>query len=334
MQINSQYYLEANLFMTPQLSIIIPSYNVQDYLNLCLDSVLKQHFDEGQVEVLIIDDGSTDATPTIADYWAKQELYIRAIHQPNQGLSAARNTGIKEARGEYLLFLDSDDLLVEDTIKNLLTIALDNQLDALRFQCAFIENGKTIGQTQRWDSPNQTLLSGPQFLAGQHQIRCFAWLYIVNRKFVNDYALSFVPQLLYEDVEWTPRMLANAQRMMVVDTVAYQYIQRQNSITHSYSKQKVQRLLSAHKQIVQHLVQQRKKYPYTWYNKIIWGICESALTLVGKYNYEDRQEVLDWVQNTLHTIPLYKYGATTSEKVKNLVISISPKAYCWLRHSL
>lgn len=321
--------------MNVQLSIIVPAYNVQDYLNDCINSILDQHFEEDQVEVLIIDDGSSDATSKMADDWVQKISYIRVVHQSNQGLAMARNTGIKEAHGEYLLFLDSDDRLVKDTIKGLLQIVKENHLDVLRYQYALVEDGKVKVPSRLLDGPRLTILSGSQFLASQRQIRCFAWLYIVSRAMlVNDSSLRFVPNLLYEDVEWTPRMLSCAQRMMVADTVAYLYIQRQNSITHSYSKQKVRRMLDSHKEVVKRLMEQRMRQSESWYNKIIFGMCESALTLAGKYNYDERAEVFEWVQSTLKNIPTQRMYATLIERVKYIMIRCSPKIYCFLRHIL
>ncbi|MFI1357952.1 glycosyltransferase family 2 protein [Streptomyces sp. NPDC020898] len=95
--------------MSPMLSVIVPMFNVEPYISACLESLLGQHF--ANVEIVVIDDGSTDASRVIAEQWARQDSRIRLIGQPNAGLSAARNVGVRAARGQYLAFCDSDDVV-------------------------------------------------------------------------------------------------------------------------------------------------------------------------------------------------------------------------------
>lgn len=102
----------------PEISVIIPVYNVEKYINCCVDSVLIQSFKD--YELILVDDGSPDKCPEICDEWANKDDRIRVIHQKNQGLSAARNVGITAARGEYLLFLDSDDVIHPDCLQILM----------------------------------------------------------------------------------------------------------------------------------------------------------------------------------------------------------------------
>ena len=100
----------------PIYSIIVPVYNAEKYLESCIDSVLSQSSDK-TYEVILVDDGSTDHSPELCDRYAKQSSNVRVIHQANQGVSAARNAGIAASRGEYILFLDSDDLWRADLLK-------------------------------------------------------------------------------------------------------------------------------------------------------------------------------------------------------------------------
>lgn len=114
------------------LSIIIPIYNVADLLRRCIDSVVEQHIDD--CEILLVDDGSTDESGTIADDYAARHTNIRCFHKPNGGLSDARNYGIERARGRYLTFVDSDDALAPDTYAPLLrTLAEHTDYDILEF---------------------------------------------------------------------------------------------------------------------------------------------------------------------------------------------------------
>lgn len=100
--------------MTPAISVIVPVYNVASYLNQCVDSVLAQSLED--FELLLIDDGSTDASPAICDSYAERDSRVRVVHQPNRGASAARNVGLEQAHGEFITFLDGDDWLDAETL--------------------------------------------------------------------------------------------------------------------------------------------------------------------------------------------------------------------------
>lgn len=100
------------------VSIIIPVYNVERYIRRCIDSVLLQTY--SFIEVLLVDDGSTDASGVICDDYALKDTRVRVIHKNNEGVSIARNVGIKESQGDYITFLDADDLMKENCIANLM----------------------------------------------------------------------------------------------------------------------------------------------------------------------------------------------------------------------
>ena len=99
----------------PAISVIIPVYRVERYLDACVSSVLAQTF--GDFEIILVDDGSPDGCPALCDAWARKDPRIRVIHRENGGLSAARNTGIEAAKGQFLTFVDSDDLLEPDPLR-------------------------------------------------------------------------------------------------------------------------------------------------------------------------------------------------------------------------
>ncbi len=109
------------------VSIIIPVYNSEKYLEAALESAIYQSYEN--IEILLIDDGSTDTSPQICDIYAKKDSRVRVIHQKNSGPSAARNRGVEEARGEYLTFFDNDDLLHKDFVKILFNLCVENDCD-------------------------------------------------------------------------------------------------------------------------------------------------------------------------------------------------------------
>ena len=110
-----------------KVSIIVPVYNVEKYLEKCLDSIVKQTYEN--IEIILVDDGSTDKSGTILDQYAEMDNRISVIHKKNEGVSTARNTGIEAARGEYICFADADDYLMPDYVEYLLTLAVDKNAD-------------------------------------------------------------------------------------------------------------------------------------------------------------------------------------------------------------
>lgn len=127
----------------PFFSLIIPVYNTEKYLSLCVDSLLHQSFRD--FEVILVDDGSRDQSPAICDAYARQDSRVRVIHQPNGGVSSARNAGITSAAGQYVLFVDSDDMLLEGALEKLHSYLSKNEYDILNFgfRKELRENGET-----------------------------------------------------------------------------------------------------------------------------------------------------------------------------------------------
>ncbi len=112
---------------THLVSIIVPIYNVEKYLQTCINSILNQSYEN--MEIILVDDGSTDESGAIADNYLKQDARIKVIHQNNSGVSAARNTGIENAAGDYICFADSDDILEKDYVEYLLNLCLQNNVE-------------------------------------------------------------------------------------------------------------------------------------------------------------------------------------------------------------
>ena len=113
------------------VSIIIPIYNVEQYLDRCIKSVINQTYKN--IEIILVDDGSTDKCPEICDQYAQKDNRIVVIHKENGGLSSARNAGMKVLKGEYMLFVDSDDWIKGNTVEELLQIAIEHDVDFVRF---------------------------------------------------------------------------------------------------------------------------------------------------------------------------------------------------------
>ena len=203
--------------MNPLLSLVVPVYNVASYLERCLASLAAQNLD--RMEIVLVDDGSTDDCPAILARYAAQHPQMRVIRQANGGLSAARNTGLDAAQGEYLAFADSDDFVEPWYYRDMLQSAHEQKLD--------MAHGN--GSYHFRDDFPADVMSGAEVLRRRLAAKTFlhmVWLHLYRRGFIQGLGLRFVPRLIHEDVLWTTRAFMAAQRVAYLPRPGYHYRQR------------------------------------------------------------------------------------------------------------
>lgn len=227
--------------MIPAISIIIPVYNVAPWLRECLDSVLSQTFED--LEIIIVDDGSTDSSPEIIAEYVAKDRRITAIRKENGGLGAARNTALPMAKGEYIAFLDSDDKIHIDAFAKLYDKAKQHDCDIVFCQTAYIDD--ITGNIS--EENNQTALplfeqfkgKGDFFTLDQiDPVQIFsydsfvvAWNKIIKRSLIENVNASFPEGLIFEDMPFYFNTLLNAHNLAVVwERLIYYRINRKNSI--------------------------------------------------------------------------------------------------------
>lgn len=221
-----------------RLSIIIPVYNVEQYLRKCLDSVLQQDIPHEEYEVIVVNDGSPDDSVGVVKKVQEVQMVqkgftnIKLVNRENGGLSAARNTGLEHAQGEYVWFVDSDDWIEPNCISSLLTYAEDNYLDVHCFglQLAF-EDGKKEKYTVSYEK-NGYVYNGDEFIC-KVGMPPTAWAALYRKDFLFNNKLRFMEGILHEDQEFTPRAYYLAKRIAYTDQVVYNYLQRTGSIMKS-----------------------------------------------------------------------------------------------------
>lgn len=208
----------------PKLSVVVPIFNVEAYLGQCLESLRAQNYVD--FEVVCVNDGSTDCSREILTAWESQIPQMKVIDRSNGGLSAARNTGLREATGDYVVFVDSDDW-VEPTILSTLASTIGNE-DMVCFACRRTDNGKNdtlaAEQSNGWDYYNRHALESrviPFVCVWQ---RCY------HRQFLLENNLYFREGILHEDNEFTPRVFLKANTIKVIPDVLYNYRVRPSSI--------------------------------------------------------------------------------------------------------
>ena len=218
--------------MKIKFSIIVPVYNVEKYLNTCLESIVKQTYNN--YEVIIVCDKCDDNSEMIVDYYVKKYNW-KKIHEEYTGLSKARNLGVDEAKGDYLMFLDGDDYLDDhllETINNL----LDDDTDILRFQVQDV-NDKNIVQHKE---DGFRIMKGTEAfnkIIRYHYIEN-AWAYTYKTSFWKKNNFKFMDGCLAEDYGLTPLVIAKADKIKSVSYIGYNYVQRSNSLmtNDDYSK--------------------------------------------------------------------------------------------------
>ena len=207
-----------------KLSVIVPVYNTEKYLQQCLDSILSQTLHE--LEVICVDDGSTDSSPQILQYYSQKDSRVRIITKENDGLGAARNTGIEAAHGEYIGFVDSDDVIDQDYFGFLYQTAVANAADVIlgNINLYFDDTGlEKVFQdcTMLKVSHNKETFSA--FDVPEIVERIGVWDRIYKREFISKYNLRNPEHVIYEDAPFSFQTLVLAERISLCSDAVYKY---------------------------------------------------------------------------------------------------------------
>ncbi len=226
-------------------SVIVPVYNAQAYLKLCLDSVLCQDTSYGY-EIILVNDGSTDGSGQLCDQLACEHSCIRVVHQKNQGVSAARNAGIQTARGQYILFLDSDDFWSTQMLTTLDTFSEETP-DIIEFGYQYVYEDGTCKEAPSARIPRGE--TGREYLDEVFRMSQMpviaSWAAAYRRFFLLDNELAFPMGVQYaEDFDFRMRCLDRAQCVVGVEQSFYNYRMNNQSATHTLSARKMSDLLS------------------------------------------------------------------------------------------
>lgn len=321
-----------------KLSIIIPVFNVEKYLSKCIDSLLAQNITLNDYEMIIINDGSTDDSFSVAKKYANQYSNIKLLSQENKGLGAARNAGIREAVGKYMFFVDSDDFIQSFCLKELLDCIENKKLDLLRFNYKAISpDGQSIPKTRNSIYStiySEKIVDGKAFLANYLGWACYVWLFIFDSSFIRNNNLLFNETIYFEDVEWMVRVLTVAKRVRSIDKCVYFYLHRLDSITQSIKTENKEKIITDKLYVVNFL----KVFPQSFSNKYVSLWCNGmiSLTFMGILAFVENElpERKNEIINLLITndyLPLKSYRFTLKQKRDLFIININPRLYCYLK---
>ena len=343
-----------------KLSFIVPVYNVAPYLRKCVYSLVHQDFSD--YEIILIDDGSTDNSQQICDEFASpsftnsltHSVVIKVIHQANAGLSAARNTGIKYAKGEYICFVDSDDYWEPNVLGELMAQVERENLDVLRF------NYRNVNEIYEEFHPNkdpkrdvdysESVVDGETFLNERLGPACYAVMFILRRDMIlNLKSEEIVPPackeiinhkseiddclftegIYFEDVDWTPRMLLRAKRVASSPMVVYNYLWRQGSITLPTDPIKRKKVLVDKIRLIRGFKEQsRLVKDATWFTWMTSSTAMGVLSAVANLSALERDTYIAELRS-LRVFPLMtEKEKMWTHRIKMRLANISPKLYC------
>ena len=313
------------------LSIGVPVYNVDKYLRKCVDSLLAQDLLSSEYEIILVDDGSTDTCPQICDEYAVTYANIRVIHQANAGLSAARNTSIAAARGNYIMFVDSDDYLEPDVLGGLMVQIEQDRLDVLRFDYQNVNEQYEIFHPNKAPKRDvdysEEVTDGETFLNERLGPSCYAVMFIMRRELVPTYT----PGIYFEDVDWTPRMIMNAKRIASTPTIVYNYLWRTGSITLPTDPKKREKVLGDKMKLLYGFREQSKlvKNPM-WYDWMTSNVAMGVLDSLTEFSLSDRKKYIAELQS-IQVFPLsIKRERMRTHRMRIRLANISPNLYCWI----
>ena len=335
-----------------KLSFIVPIYNVEPYLRKCVDSLLAQDYSD--YEIILVDDGSPDGCPKICDEYAAAHKNVRVVHRPNGGLSAARNSGIEVAKGEYICFVDSDDYWEPNVLGGLMAQVERENLDVLRF------NYQNVNERYEVFSPNkdpkrdvdysEEVTDGETFLNERLGPACYAVMFILRRDIILNLQSEeivppagkeiinhkseiddclFTPGIYFEDVDWTPRMLLRAKRVASSPMVVYNYLWRQGSITLPTDPIKRKKVLVDKIRLIRGFKEQsRLVKDATWFTWMTSSTAMGVLSAVANLSALERDTYIAELRS-LRVFPLMtEKEKMWTHRIKMRLANISPKLYC------
>lgn len=305
-----------------RFSIVVPFYNVEKYIDRCLDSIIDQVYQN--FEVIVVNDGSTDNSCEIVNrYVERYSNKIKLINQQNSGLGAARNTGIKQATGEYLVFVDSDDYLDKSMLYVLNKYIEENTYDILIFNSFYAsENGRIIKKYEMCGGfyGITSLSEHPQLLF----LPAAAWNKIFRREFVLNTQVLFPAGLLYEDASTIRIWLEKARSVYCCNEYLYYYVQRKNSTMHMKTSHRMLDIIAVSEILINNY-RTRNVYDY-YYVELEYVVVSNVLFIIfQKINEEDYEndiqvQLVDYVEKVFPNCRENRYLSDNERRQLEMIL--------------
>lgn len=315
----------------PLISVIVPVYKVEPYLDKCISSIVNQTYKN--LEIILVDDGSPDNCPTMCDAWAEKDSRIRVIHKTNGGLSDARNAGMTVATGELMAFVDSDDWIVPDMYEYLYQRLTEDNSDIAACGVQMVWENKTPSRMLTRDGNcvlNQE--EAMRAIIEESWLKQPVWYKLYKTALVRD--ILFPKGKCHEDVFWSYQAVGRAQRVSVSDHIGYYYLQRGGSIMGAgYSLKR----LDAVEAKVQRCAYIQERFPALsplaikdlWFTCIYQG--QLALRALNK---AEAEKILTYFENLVETHPFQMEGCSLKERLWLNMAKSSLAVACRIRNAL
>lgn len=313
------------------LTIIVPVYNVEEYIRPCIDSIFLQDLDENRFEVIIVNDGTKDRSMEVIQDILDQHKNITIINQENQGLSVARNVGIEHSKGKYILMPDSDDLLIKNSLKPLLGIALESQADLvvadfLRMTDDEIEYAKTTLLQQEIFTFQEK--SGEDlFLQDLDPNQCYVWRTLFRRDFLLENNLRFVPGIYIQDVPFTHECYLKAKKCIKTPWLLNIYRKGHESATSSFTLKKAKDFCTAIAKTweLRHLDGLSPRVQYKLREDI--HISFSAIIWIIVHKIEKASERIEIIDFLKQQVPDLWFCHGTKQKIDSILFRYMPRLF-------
>ncbi len=310
------------------VSVIVPVYNVEKYLVRCIESILAQTYTN--LEILLIDDGSTDSSGKMCDEYAEKDSRIRVIHQENQGLAEVRNVGIRKAKGEWIQFVNSDDWIDAETIETCYRLSQEYGADIVSF---IIQSERAYGKSLSVDSFSPKLMSSTEALS------LILWSKYITASSCNKFAkkdlfsgVEYPRGKLFEDIHTVYKYVSKAKNVLCTDHPFYHCLQRSGSITHSVFSGRTYDLAEAiddfYDFAIVHCGDNEE-----FRNNVIVGLSLRKLVFVqhmikaGSESYD--MEYISQLRREVEPVRVLKYPhMNIKQKIKILLFKFSFRLYC------
>lgn len=309
---------------SPTLSVIVPVYNVERYLNRCIQSILKQDFTD--YELILIDDGSTDSSGKICDQYSKKYDFVQTVHKKNSSASEARNTGLDHAIGDYVVFIDSDDYIELGMFQSMINKCIERQADICSCQHSDDYGERKIVRTEFVEF----LCTGKEALKYMLQGKLIAGsscAKIIRRSAIGD--LRFINGKNYEDAMFNTDLFLKVNRVIGLSEPYYVYFHRENSLTTEKYTDKAFDVVYAYEYIKKRILKNTPCLLDVANFRILWAHCVvyDRMILSGDYkNIEEYLELKKYLKSNASKIiscPFFSKG----RKLSMIIFKINAKWY-------
>jgi len=309
--------------MKPLISIIVPIYNVEQYLNRCIESIVNQTYKN--LEIILIDDGSIDHCPQICDEWQKKDNRIIVIHSKNKGAGNARNIGLKIAKGSFISFVDSDDLICIDFIEYLYSLFVSD-IDIV--ECDFIHFVDEVHfyKKDKYINKEYNMVEAMKHHINDKIFKQVIWNKLYRKKIIESIYFPIGKQI--DDEFWTYKIIANANRLIHSTKIGYAYRQQEQSVMHLLNAEKRLQAMSAKVHRHEYIC---KNIPMLEIDSLcnLWFTCIFQGQLILKtMNKQERKKGLVKLEKILQQYPIKKKKLNIVRK-QRIWLNMARMSFYW-----